>query len=401
MKKSSLLLVFLLFTFLFSCSNSIQAPEGLEIVKIDLSEAREGKLSEFFEPEIEYIWLKDDSEDAQLSGGLQKIFFHEGKIFAIDINHCQCVKFFDITGKYFAEINSYGEAPGQYSEFNDVTIVGEEVLLLGVYPPKLMWFSLDGEFLREEKLTKPIDSGVYVKENDRFYFFHDTRDSGDHFVLSVSRPFQDTMKSLPFSKDRYYGNFSSIKLFQKSKESIYFGMSFNDTIYQLDKGLLNPKLVFDYGEYGQSIEELRKNGENLNPLEELNFFVKKSKLSFVPNQRFITESQFYSGFRYQGEPFNVFFDREKQITRVLKGRISDDLDDGYNPNGILYQFDQLKVGNQVPGKDLYEILEKKKQELGHEGFKEYTMAKSRNFAGTAFEAKDSENPVLIIYTVKK
>lgn len=343
MKEPSLFFILTFFSVFFSCSsgdrrNSEKSSDGLEIIKIDLSEAREGKLSEFFESEIEYILLKDDSEGALLNrGGVHKIIFNGDKIFTLDVTDCQCIKMFDMLGRYISEINANGEGPGQYLEFNDATIVGDEVLLLGIYPPKQMWFSLDGKFLREEKLSKPIDSGLFSEKEKRYYFFNDTREAGEYFVESVSEDFQDTVMSLPFDQNGYYGNFSTRKLFQRTEKSIYFGMPFNDTIYQAKGGNLVPELVFDYGEYRQSINELRKNGENLNPLEELNFFNKKSQLSYVRSQWYLSESQLYSGFSYKGKSYNVFFfDRKSQLSKVLNRPIKNDLTEGYDPIFVLY-----------------------------------------------------------------
>jgi hypothetical protein len=113
MKNLCLFLLLVYSSVFISCSTSVetnsdQSSDGLEIIKVDLSEAREGKLSEFFEPEIEYIWLKDDSKDAQL-GGLNKVFFYDDKIFTLDIFGCKCIKIFDSTGNYVSKIRAYGE----------------------------------------------------------------------------------------------------------------------------------------------------------------------------------------------------------------------------------------------------------------------------------------------------
>ncbi|WP_192350097.1 hypothetical protein [Algoriphagus sp. Y33] len=85
----------------------------------------------------------------------------------------------------------------QYLEFDDAALVGSEILFLGIYPPKLMWFDLDGKFLRKEKLARPTDTGVFSEDENRYYFFNDTREPGEHFVESVSETFQDTVKVLP------------------------------------------------------------------------------------------------------------------------------------------------------------------------------------------------------------
>ena len=79
----------------------------------------------------------------------------------------------------------------------------------------------------------------------------------------------------------------------------------------------------------------------------------------------------------------------------------DDLNGGYDAYSILDQFDGNKVGFKIPGKDLYKVLLKRREELGQVAFERYVNTKGKAFALVANEAKASENPVLIIYTVKK
>ncbi len=379
MKKSSLLLVFLLASFLYSCtiSDSNQVVDGLKKVKIDLSEAREGKLSEFFEPEIEYIWLKDDSEEAQLSAGLQKIFFHGERIFTLDIFGCKCIKVFDRTGQFLSKIRAYGEGPEKYIDFDDAIIVNEEVLLLGVYPPKLMWFSLEGEFLREEKLDKNIGSGVYSENEKRYYFYSDSRVPGEFFVKSVDEKFQDTLSFIPYEQSGFEGYISSRNNLLVNGSAVFFGKTLQDTIWTFEESQMVPKLIFDFGKYGQSIDELRRNHQDLDQLQELEFINSKAKLYFDAQQWFLTEAFLYSKFSYEKEIFQVFFDRKNQKTSVLKGRILDDLDSGYDAYSIFYQFEGNKVGFKVLGKDLYSVLLKRRDELGQEAFEKYVTQKGK------------------------
>ncbi|WP_439489999.1 6-bladed beta-propeller [Algoriphagus sp.] len=404
-KQNYPLFIILICTIFVSCSsgnkeNLAEGSDGLQIIKVDLSKAREGKLSEFFEPEIEYIWLRDDSEDSQL-GNLNKVFFHEDKIFTLDIFGCKCIQIFDREGKYLSKIRAYGEGPKQYKDFDDATIVNNEVLLLGVVPPKLMWFSTEGEFLKEEKLKDFTGTGIYSENEKRYYFYSNPREPGAYFLQSVDSVFQDTLSTIPYNENRYYGSFSEKNSFKKSSNSIYFGMPFNDTIYQTHSGKLIPKIVFDFGQNAQNNEELKKLEENSNPLEELDFINKKAKLYFEAGHWFVNETFIYSVLHYEEKYFNLFFDRTTQRTHLLKGRISDDLNEGLDPYSIIHQFDDTKVGTRIPGKTLFKELQKKKAELGQEGFEEYVKGKGKNFAQAAFAAKDSENSVLIVYSVQK
>src|SRR5690606_11042099 len=152
------------FGLIVCCNNgtsSDEKREGLQLVSVDISKSRSGKFSEFFEAEAEYIWLKDDSDDALLNAGLNKIIFHQNKIFTLGIFGCKCIHIFDKSGKYLARIFAYGEGPGKYLDFDGAAIVNQELVLLGVYPHKIMWFSLEGKFLREVPFRDRVGTGLY------------------------------------------------------------------------------------------------------------------------------------------------------------------------------------------------------------------------------------------------
>jgi hypothetical protein len=153
------------------CKQETKSKSGLEIISVDPSQSRSGKLSEFFDPNIEYIWLEDNSEEAQLTSGLQEILFYQDRIFTLDIFGCSCIQIFEKTGKYLSTIKAYGEGPGQYIEFDGAAFVDGELVLLGVYPRKIMWFSLEGEFLRELTFREQLGPGVFSEHDQRYYLY--------------------------------------------------------------------------------------------------------------------------------------------------------------------------------------------------------------------------------------
>ncbi|MBB6328433.1 hypothetical protein FHS59_004076 [Algoriphagus iocasae] len=319
----------------------------------------------------------------------------------MDIFGCHCIKIFDKSGNYLSKIRAYGEGPGKYLDLDNFIVVNDEVLVLGVYPPKLMWFSFEGDLLREEKLKSSLTAGVFLESTNRHYFFKAHHQAEDFLVLSFNSSFKDTTFYFPKKTDQYYGNYSSRDNFIDNSEEVYFSMAFQDTIYKLEENVYAPKMVLDFGNYGQDISEYKMKMDDLETMERMDFINKKAKLHFVPNFWFVTERYFYSDFRFEGRMFNVIFDRKTQKTEVLDYGIINDLDEGYNPHLFNYRYDENKVGLRISGKDLYEILEKKKEELGPEAFEEYIKGKGKNLAQAAYAAKDSENPVLIIYTPKK
>lgn len=405
MRQLYLILLFLICGFVASCSSgdqstSDQSNDGLEIIKVDLAEAREGKLSEFFEPEIEYIWLRDDVEDGLLGRELSQIFFQDDRIYVMDIFGCKCIQIFDRSGKYLNKLREYGEGPGQYLDFDGAIVRNEEIMLVGVFPRKLMWFDLSGEFLREQKVSKQFGGVIYSESENRYYLFNNASEQGQFFIESVNESFEDTVKVIPFDPELYYGSYSDRNNLKSFNDRIYFGQPFQDTIFIANEGDFIPKLVFDFGEYGQSQGEMIKIKENLEPLQRMEFLNNRAKL-YLSTIWYITDSQFYARMSYEKDSYNIFYAREDRTTHVLKEEFLNDLNESPHRNSFFYQFSEGKTGSVIPGKTLFKMLQEKKAELGQEGFEEYVKGKGKNFAQAAFAAKDSENPVLIVYTVKK
>lgn len=400
-----LLAVTIILSFLlFSCSEKDESlsQDDLEVISIDLSKAHDGKLSEFFEPEIDYVWLKDDSEEAQLSAGLHKILFYKDKIMTMDIFGCKCIKIFDSKGNFLNQIRAFGDGPEKYKEFDNFIIDKNEVLFLGVYPPKLMWFDMEGNFLKERKTDLSIKDGVYNRSTRRYYFSNNLYGELDFIAQSVNDKFKDTINYFPYLKENFYGDFLSENKFNQYGDEIYFSMAFQDTVFQLLDDKFVPKMTFDFGKYGQDLNEMKKYSEELDPLENLNFINNAAKLYYNPYFGKITSRFLATNFGYEKTSYIIFYDRDSKITSVLNRRFVNDIDEGYNPYFFNYNFDGAnQVGSKIPGVDLYEVLQKKKEELGQEAFESYIKGKGKKFAEVATAAKDSENPVLIIYTLKK
>ncbi|SFB07931.1 hypothetical protein SAMN04489723_10496 [Algoriphagus aquimarinus] len=404
MKQPYLILLVLICSFFTSCSsgdqaNSDQLNDGLEIIKVDLSEAREGKLSEFFEPEVQYIWLKENAEEGLLGRGSRQVFFHDEKIYVVDTQGCKCIQIFDETGNYLNEINGYGEGPGQYVQFYSAVFKDNELMLLGV-PKKLMWFDLEGKFLREQQVDQQIGAAAYSDSEESYYFYTNASEKGDFFFESVNEAFQDTVRSIPFNENTFYGYYRGASSLQKQGEKIFFGMPLQDTIYEANESQLKARYVWDFGKYGQDIQEMKKFDVEVDGMAYIRFKNSEAKMYFEESW-FILENLLISSFRHEGQSLLMIYDTETRQSNLIKNLLVNDLDELYPLANIYLQFTEGKVGTSIPGKTLFNLLQKKKESLGQEGFEEYVKGKGKNFAEAAFAAKDSENPVLIVYTVKK
>ena len=380
-------------------STSEQFSDGLEVIKVDLSEAREGMLSEFFEPEIEYIWLKENVSEGLLGRGVNQMFFHDEKIYVVDMQGCKCIQVFDKTGNYLNEINGYGEGPGQYLQFYSAIFKDNELMLVGV-PKKLMWFDLEGKFLREQQVNQQIGAAAYSDSEDRYYFYTNASENGDFFFESVNAAFKDTLLSMPYDENTFYGYYRGATSLQKNRQKIFFGMPLQDTIYEVNESQLKARYVWDFGKYGQNIQEMRKFDVEVDGMAYIKFQNSEAKLYFNENW-FIVKHLLFSSFRHEGQSLLMIYDMESKQPNLIKNLLVNDLDEFYPFSNIYLQFSDNKVGASIPGKTLFNLLQKKKETFSKEDFEEYVNGKGKTFAEVATAAKDSENPVLIVYTVKK
>jgi hypothetical protein len=318
----------------------------------------------------------------------------------LEIYGCKCIQIFDRSGKYLNTIRSYGEGPGEYLDFDDAIIRNDEIMLAGVFPSKLMWFSLEGKFLREQKVLDQFGAVAFSDSDKRYYFYSSAFAEKEFFITSVNEAFEDTVKAIPYDPELYYGMYSDRSNLQATNGKVYLGRPFQDTIYYADQGEFIPKLVFDFGKYGQNQDELKRIEEDLEPLDQMKFFNNQAKL-YLSTIWYVTENQLYARMSYEKISYNIFFTRDDQKPHVIKGDFENDLNESLQISSFFHQFSDGKTGSTIPGKEVYKLLQKKKAELGQDGFEEYVRGKGKNFAQVAFAAKDSENPVLIVYSVKK
>src|SRR5690606_26128808 len=109
---------------------------------------------------------------------------------------------------------------------------------------------------------------AFSDREKRYYFYSSAYIQDEFFVKSVNEAFEDTVKAIPFDPELYYGMYSDRGNLQNSNGRIYLSRPFQDTIYYADQGQFIPKLVFDYGKYGQSHDELKRIDEEPDMLKQ-------------------------------------------------------------------------------------------------------------------------------------
>ena len=204
-----------------------------------------------------------------LIGKVNKIEFHDGKFFILDISNKSLFVFHN-NGKFDFKINKIGKGPGEYTGICDFQIdkVKNKIHILSFY--KMMRFSIDGEFEDEWHYTKAFKKTKYQCIPNQFAI---TRDGGYYLwggSIGVSKHMEQQyamykIKSLKVVKKYFPVNrpilegqrFFSCNSFYNIKP-----IQGNDTIYSLTESGIYPNYFIDFGKNALSKDNLPANNSS-------------------------------------------------------------------------------------------------------------------------------------------
>ena len=107
-------------------------------------------------------------------GEVNKILYANGCYCILDRRQQKQIFVFDESGKFLRTIGRQGRGPGEYSEPSDFFVSDSMVVVYDMFMHKLNYYSLAGEFLRDQELSykvyevekSPSDDGLYVVAGD-------------------------------------------------------------------------------------------------------------------------------------------------------------------------------------------------------------------------------------------
>lgn len=141
--------VLLLLLVLFSCKSD-KRPETENVLEamftVDCSKSLplELRLSDLCE-DVELVSL-DDSGDF-LVGEIGRVKYICNHFFVLDESESLFV--FDRDGRGRTILNRKGKGPGEYLDVLDFDLTSDSLICLSVYPSKLMYYTLDGSYVKE------------------------------------------------------------------------------------------------------------------------------------------------------------------------------------------------------------------------------------------------------------
>jgi hypothetical protein len=172
MKKtiSSILYLASVVYFFLSCAtkSDIDFNETKLVVVPDIKQQQENQ------------WIKNNLEldgivpiettDEFLLSGIKRVILYKDKLILLDRRQPNIFVVNAYTGKVETFINNRGIGPGESRQIRDIAFDDkrEHILVFNDFN-KLIFFSIDGKFLKEEKVDKLFENITYDKDNVFFY----------------------------------------------------------------------------------------------------------------------------------------------------------------------------------------------------------------------------------------
>ena len=155
-------LFFLLLLLIFQSCKQKKIDEAEKLI-LDVS-TLEYKLQLDFD-QISGKFIQLETNDESIIGRIDKVITHKNRIFILDKELSKSIYIFTAKGRYLNKIAKIGQGPGEYIALDDITLTGNEIVILDIDQEKLIYY-LDNQFRKERK----IDQEFYALENFQQHF---------------------------------------------------------------------------------------------------------------------------------------------------------------------------------------------------------------------------------------
>ncbi|WP_191321879.1 6-bladed beta-propeller [Algoriphagus aquimarinus] len=369
--------------FLGCAEKELETGLSEEVVKIDLSEAREAKLSEFFQS-VSYTLL-DYTDELPIVNGY-KMVVTKDEIF-VESRETAKVFVFDNSGQLKNVIGQFGDGPGEIRLIDGLFVNGDTVRIDSEYAFKYVLFSKDGKFIKEDKLSYRA-SAIYEPDFSLYYFQHGEGPDQWTYIRedkSGGKPEETVKGYLPMRKGfEKFTSFAGPIGFLKDVETeeFYYTEPNDYQVQNFDtEGYYKRTIRFDFGKYNWPMEmrlELAGKGREQNDYLKENIVV-AGLYDFFPFQNLF----FMSAGTY-GKTYWIFTDKKFTSIDIIQDWENDldgmklrQLSWTKSEDEIIYQIDSRAFFNDYkeafngksveskPG-DIHEFFEKNRDKLQEE-----------------------------------
>ncbi|MEB2781677.1 6-bladed beta-propeller [Algoriphagus sp. C2-6-M1] len=308
--------------FLFSCESEIKVTNESSI-PIPVPNNTEELLSSFIS-KIEYFSFPKEASVVKID----KAQIFDDKYFFADYEISQTISILNTDMSFVANIQKYGEGPGEYLAIHDFTINRDNKTIDILSFRKLIRYDYQGNFIDEFKLPGVITKIQHINKNT-YMAYRPSAINKDlvgpdnisilwtwnvitNEIIRIPSPVEDV--KIPFFTERNNLNFQDGK--------ILFSTNFLDTIYTYsENGEIIRKHFFDGDKEYLPFDVLTNTKGVLSPEQRKKFYYHHANLLEDKNHivtRIINDGLFS----------NIIYYKEKKES-IIFSELTNDIDDGY------------------------------------------------------------------------
>jgi hypothetical protein len=291
---------------------------------------------------------------------------------------------FDELGKFITKIKRIGKGPGEYTQATDFTIdtQNRQIVLLCDIPNCLIYFDMDGKFLKQEK-----------KENYDHYI------SAAHNALFFSSFLTDNKYYLKIRNRNKHTEFLSIEKYILNKDfysshpniirssSVYFFKVYDNIIYKIETETVTPQYKIDFGSKSVDKSFIEKNDMD-------KIIMTSCDNDWICRVNDFRECDNYMTFGLWPFTRIVIYDKQKK-TSILFSQF-------YDSEIGLYLSDM--IGYDGDGSDMIFIVNPALFKNNILNIKNIEVAKNNEtylkYKKEAENLTENDNPILMVYSMK-
>lgn len=378
-------------------SEEVNEKDGVITIKVDLESVKDGKLTDFFEPEIEYLLLKEDENPDSQIGEIEKLIGYKDKIFLFDSYIGKGVQIFDRQGNFLKRIRNRGDGLGKYIEVADLQVEQDTIYLLA-HPGKIIKFDLEGSFIHEIKI--PVMGRTFYYDINTKHFFVYSGAKAENLVSEIDHKGSVIKSYFSSHPDIFYRSMGDRVNFYSNNNGFYFSRTYLDTLYTFNQNKFEPQIIFDFGNDAMNHEKMKEKQLEMDDQAFREYFQENSGASYSPFG-FSNSKYMLSRLSTAGRGIVSIFDKQNKTHDLVNFNLINDIDESFDFYPPVYQLEGTEVAIAYRGPSLYNKAVEKKQTMSDQDWKAYQAGKGKDFIEAAFYGKETENYVLMILKTKK
>ncbi len=324
---------------------------NLEDVKLNDELNDKLKLSE----RIDSAWyIKLETSEDCLFGEIDQIEIFDNSIFILDCSNAMSLLEFDLEGRFLRKFGKIGKGPGEYIKPMNFSIdkQGKKILVFDDRLKRITYFNRNGSFYKDIKIpfiTREIcvlDSNTIICNNRKAQNKGNKLGVYCHFLTQISSHGELISNLHPYNEDvlglRYRDNTD----FYSSNNNVLYHNSLGDTIYRVQKKVITPKYVIDFG--NKSLPEGFDRNIDFREFKEKYKGVDKNYAMFL-GKFYEFKNKLYFQIKYKDRPIDcIYYQANNSV--VYGNLTSQDFNKGvycFNPIGV---YDECIISSFDPGR---------------------------------------------------